>query len=614
MGSILRQTNLDPRDVLRDVFGYDSFRGDQQAIIEATLAGSSGLVVMPTGAGKSLCYQLPALLRPGVAVVVSPLIALMADQVAALRELGVSAAAYNSMLTPRERHAVEQDLRDGQLDLIYVAPERLMMDDCLRLFDEVQISLFAIDEAHCVSEWGHDFRPDYLALGTLARSFPDVPRLALTATADVKTRSVILDKLRIPLEQQWLGGFDRPNIFYSVLDKAKPFDQVLAFLKTQPRDAAGIIYCQSRNRVERLTEKLNASGIRALPYHAGLDDDVRSKNQQRFLRDDSLVMVATIAFGMGINKPDIRFVVHHDLPKSIEAYYQETGRAGRDGLPAQALLLYGAGDVLLQRRWIAESTADGAHKKVNYGRLEALINFCESSACRRNILLGYFDDPRDQPCGHCDLCLSPASLTDVRVLAQKLLSAVYKTGQSFGMTHILDVLAGRKKARVEQFAHDKLSVFGIGKDQPDTVWRSLARQLVANNQLHVDAEHYNSLRFTENTRPVIRGEIPVLMREKAAEELQRAPRAERKRSNDDATISYDDTVFQHLRAIRKELAVQDDVPAFVIFADTTLQEMAAHMPKTLEDMASIKGVGSQKLKRFGPIFLHALHKFQNVEV
>ncbi len=610
MGSINRQQNVLPRDVLRDVFGYDSFRGDQEAIINSVVDGGCGLVVMPTGAGKSLCYQLPALLRSGVAVVVSPLIALMADQVAALRALGVTAAAYNSMLTPRERNAVEADLRAGQLDVIYVAPERLMMEDCLRLLDEVPISLFAIDEAHCVSEWGHDFRPDYLTLGRLAQIFPDVPRLALTATADTKTRSIILDKLRIPEAQQWLGGFDRPNILYKVADKVKSFDQLMAFLSTQPRGAAGIVYCQSRNRVERVTEKLNAAGIKALPYHAGLEDDVRARNQTRFLRDDSLVMVATIAFGMGINKPDIRFVVHHDLPKSIEAYYQETGRAGRDGLPAQALLLYGAGDVMLQRRWIAESVADDAHKRVNGARLDALINFCESSSCRRNILLGYFDDHRDQPCGHCDICLTPSSLTDMRVMAQKLLSAIYKTGQNFGITHVIDVLAGRKKDKVERFAHDKLSVFGIGKDQPDTMWRALSRHLVAHNQLVVDVENYNVLRFTEKSRTVVRGEVPVLLRSSVAEKTSRQSRSDNKRdvSNENAH-PFNDEVFQHLRAVRKDLALKDDVPAFVIFADTTLIEMATHIPKTLEELATIKGVGTQKLKRFGTVFLEAMQAF-----
>ena len=611
MGAVSRSSTADPLSVLHEVFGYDSFRGDQAAIVDAVLSGSSGLVVMPTGAGKSLCYQLPALLRPGVAVVVSPLIALMADQVAALSLLGVSAAAYNSMLSAEEGDELRRQLRSGTLDLIYVAPERLMLSNTLQLFSEIPISLFAIDEAHCVSEWGHDFRPNYLALGRLAELFPSVPRLALTATADAGTRREILSKLHMPDAQVWLGGFDRPNIRYTVVDKAKAMDQVTAFVKAQPRGTAGIVYCQSRARTERMAERLKAAGINALPYHAGLDDAIRARNQAQFLRGEGVVMVATIAFGLGINKPDIRYVVHMDLPKSVEAYYQETGRAGRDGEPAEACLFYGAGDVTVQQRWIAESPADEAHKAANRKRLEALVQFCEAHQCRRNLLLGYFGDVRTQPCGNCDVCLTPPVLTDARVLAQKLLSAVYKVGQSFSLTHVLDVLGGRATDRVKMFGHDSLSVFGIGKDQPDKLWRALCRQLVARNQLLVDVEQYNALKLTANSREVLRGEVEVQLRPLAQSEPgERRARSKSRGAGVRPEISPGDAALvAELRALRASLAARDNVPSFVIFHDSTLHEMASVKPRSLTALGDIRGVGSGKLARYGADFVAVIVKY-----
>ncbi len=603
MGASSRIHHQIPLDVLHSVFGYETFRGDQAAIVDAVVKGRSGLVVMPTGAGKSLCYQLPALLRPGVAVVVSPLIALMADQVAALTLLGVKAAAYNSMLNTDERAAVQADLRAGRLDLLYVAPERLMGEDTLRLLSEFPLALIAIDEAHCVSEWGHDFRPDYLALGRLAQRFPDVPRLALTATADAGTREVILNRLAIPAANQWLGGFDRPNIRYTVADKDKPLDQVVAFVRAQPHDAAGIIYCQSRARVDRVAEKLSSLGLRALPYHAGLEDSVRAHHQQKFLSDDGLIMVATIAFGMGINKPDIRYVLHMDLPKSVEAYYQETGRAGRDGAPAEAHLLYGPSDAIIQQRWIADSDADDVHKTANRARLDALISFCEAHDCRRNYLLGYFGDHRTHACGNCDICLAPPKLTDARVLAQKLLSAVHRVGQRFGVTHVIDVLAGRTTERVTQFGHDQLSVFGIGKDQSDKQWRALTRQLVAREQLAVDVEGYNALKLTGKSRAVLRGEVDVVLR--VAPEKSRNMR--RGAAQTLVTVSPEhEALFDALRAVRKELATEAKLPAYVILHDASLREMAVLKPKTMADMAHVKGMGSRKLEAYGAAFLAAI--------
>lgn len=591
----------DPRALLRSVFGYDDFRGDQAAVIRTILRGESALVIMPTGAGKSLCYQLPALIRPGLAVVVSPLIALMDDQVAALRLLGIRAAAYNSMLDDEGRAQVEAEVRAGALDLLYVAPERLMTGTTLRLLRDVPLGLFAVDEAHCVSEWGHDFRPDYLALGQLAARFPQVPRVALTATADAKTRAVIVHQLAIPASNVWVGGFDRPNIRYTVVDKAKPLDQIIAFVRRQPRGSAGIVYCQSRARVERVAEALSAHGHYALPYHAGLDDATRARNQQKFLAEDGLVMVATIAFGMGINKPDIRFVAHMDLPKSVEAYYQETGRAGRDGTPAEALLLYGPGDAVTQQRWIAESDADEAHKTANRARLDALIGFCEAHGCRRNILLGYFGEARTAPCGNCDTCLSPPKLVNAKVMAQKLLSAVHRVGQRFGVSHVIDVLTGRETERVAQFGHQSLSVFGIGKEASEQSWRRLARQLVAREQLAVDVADYNALKLTAQSRAVLRGEVDVALRVAPPPARGRAPAAE-----DAPMDSAGQALFDSLRAVRKTLADEAGVPAYVVLHDAALRDMVRLRPQSLRDMALVKGMGQRKLETYGAAFLAAI--------
>lgn len=593
-----------PRDVLSSVFGYDSFRGQQKEIVDCVVAGGDALVLMPTGGGKSLCYQIPALCRPGVAVVVSPLIALMQDQVEALRQLGVRAAALNSSVSFQELVATERAMREGELDLVYVAPERLLTEDFLALLSGCRVALFAIDEAHCVSQWGHDFRPEYLQLAELRDRFPGPPWIALTATADGPTRREIVDRLRLHDGRVFVAGFDRPNIRYRIVPKKAPRAQLLEFIRREHADDAGVVYCQSRGKVEEIAQFLADNDVPALPYHAGLDKETRAANQDRFLKEDGVVMVATIAFGMGIDKPDVRFVAHIDLPKSLEAYYQETGRAGRDGLPSQAFMLYGAGDVARMRQFIEGSDAPDERKRVERRKLDALIGYCETASCRRQVLLSYFSDSC-APCGNCDTCLNPVETYDGTTEAQKALSCVYRTGQRFGALHVIDVLTGAETERIRQLGHDKLSTYGIGSDRGKEEWRSIFRQLVAMNFLSVDVEGHGGLHLTAEARPVLRGEAEIrLRRDPAPIRAKRGQKAEKARAS--FIRAEDEALFEALRARRLMLARQQGVPPYVIFHDATLVEMARIKPATMEAFARISGVGAAKCERYADAFLEVV--------
>ncbi|PWR18747.1 DNA helicase RecQ [Zavarzinia compransoris] len=598
-----------PLDVLRDIFGYDAFRGRQAEIIDHVVAGGDCLVVMPTGGGKSLCYQVPALCRAGVGIVVSPLIALMQDQVEALRQLGVRAAALNSALDAGAARAVERALRNGDLDLLYVAPERLMTERFLDLLDEAPIALFAIDEAHCVSQWGHDFRPEYLQLDVLHRRFPQVPRIGLTATADGPTRRDIATRLGLEEAPLFMAGFDRPNIRYTVVPKIEPRAGLKRFLDGR-RGQAGVIYCMSRAKVETMAEWCVAQGFNALPYHAGLDRDLRARNHDRFLKDEGVIMVATIAFGMGIDKPDVRFVVHLDLPKTIEAYYQETGRAGRDGLPSEALLFYGIEDVARLRQLMAGSEAAEAFKRVERSKLEALLGFCETARCRRQVLLSYFGETDTRPCGNCDTCLHPVETRDGTVEAQKALSAVYRTGERFGAVHVIDVLTGNETEKVRQFGHHTIKTFGIGKDQPKDFWRGVLRQLAALGFIEVDLERHGALVLTDECRPVLRGEQRVELRIDPPK-VTAARGEKRRRSTPDrpAEGTAAGTLFGALRALRLELAREQGVPPYVIFHDTTLIELAERRPLDHLSFAQVPGVGQAKLERYADRFIEVIENF-----
>ncbi|MBW7852547.1 MAG: DNA helicase RecQ [Rhodospirillales bacterium] len=594
-----------PSDVLRSVFGYESFRLQQAEIIDHVTAGGDALVLMPTGGGKSLCYQVPALCRPGVGVVVSPLIALMQDQVEALRQLGVRAAALNSSLSYGEAARVEREMRQGALDLVYVAPERLLTAPFLDALDDCALALFAIDEAHCVSQWGHDFRPEYLELALLRERYPGVPRIALTATADDPTRREIVDRLGLAGGRIFVGSFDRPNIRYRVRAKDNPRAQLLSFLRQEHAGDAGIVYCLSRAKVDEVAAWLCDAGVPALPYHAGLDKAVRATNQDRFLKEDGVVMVATIAFGMGIDKPDVRFVAHLDLPKSLEAYYQETGRAGRDGLPSDAWMVYGIQDVAKLRQMIDASEAPERQKLIERRKLDALLGYCETARCRRQVLLDYFGERLAEPCGNCDTCLEPVEVFDGTVLAQKALSCVYRTGQTFGAGHVIDVLTGTDGERVRQFGHDRLSTFGIGGELSKTEWKSVFRQLVALNLLVVDVAGHGGLHLGPDCRDALRGERPI--------ELRRDRRRERKVARAAAGAAAellhdaaDRALFERLRALRLELAKAQGVPPYVIFHDATLVEMARRRPRSLPELGRLPGVGEAKLGRYGAAFLSAM--------
>ncbi len=599
-------------EVLRSVFGFDRFRGHQEAIIARVMAGGDAFVLMPTGGGKSLCYQLPALLRPGVGVVVSPLIALMQDQVSAMRQLGVRAAFLNSTLSLAEAQAVEEQVQAGELDLLYVAPERLLTDRTLALLTRSRIALFAIDEAHCVSQWGHDFREEYLYLSVLHERFPGIPRLALTATADDLTRREIVEKLRLEEAELFVAGFDRPNIRYRVEHKQNTKKQLLQFLQEEHAGDAGIVYCLSRKKTEEVAAWLAEEGWNALPYHAGMDGAARQRHQDRFQREDGVIIVATIAFGMGIDKPDVRFVAHLDIPKSVEAYYQETGRAGRDGLPADAWMLYGLGDVALMRKILAQSTADDAHKRTETQKLNALLGYCETAGCRRQVLLTYFGEERPEPCGNCDTCLTPVETWDGTLAARKALYCVRQTGQRFGVMYLCDVLTGTATPRVAQFGHDQLSAFGGGKELPNKEWASIFRQLVALGYLTVDGEGHGTLQITTDGLRVLQQQGSVLLRKDPL------PRRERKRRRGTSllpatTAPGDETLFDALRTLRRELALQAEVPPYVIFHDSTLREMAARRPQTLDELHEVPGVGERKLQRYGPALLEVLRAFPGEE-
>jgi len=592
----------DARRVLGEVFGYDSFRGPQEEIIEHLVAGGDALVLMPTGGGKSLCYQIPALVRTGTGIVVSPLIALMQDQVSALTQSGVRAAFLNSTQDLAASRATERALLAGELDLLYVAPERLTTPGCLDLLARSRLALFAIDEAHCVSQWGHDFRPEYLQLGLLQQRFPDVPRIALTATADPLTRGEIVRQLGLDDARVFVSSFDRPNIRYTIVDKAEPREQLLGFLREEHAGEAGIVYCLSRRKVDETAAWLRERGIDALPYHAGMDAQTRAEHQARFQREDALVMVATIAFGMGIDKPDVRFVAHLDLPKSIEGYYQETGRAGRDGLPADAWMTYGLADVVQQRRFIDQSDGSDEYKRVSAAKLDALLGLCETAGCRRVRLLEYFGEA-SQACGNCDTCLEPPQTWDATDAARKALSAIYRTGQRFGAVHVIDVLRGVDNQRTARWEHQKLSVFGIGADLDDTAWRSVMRQLVAMGLAEVDHLAHGAVRLTERSRAVLRGEQSVLMRHQATAKR----RARRPSPSSAGTLGTRDALLlERLKAWRREEARAQGVPAYVIFHDSTLAEIARAQPRNLDALAAIAGIGARKLERYGEALLAAI--------
>ncbi|MBC07489.1 DNA helicase RecQ [Thalassospira sp.] len=600
-----RPAQHQPIDVLQEVFGYDSFRGQQAEIIDHVIAGNDALVLMPTGGGKSLCYQVPALCRPGTAVVVSPLIALMKDQVDALNQLGVKAAFINSTLAPDAAREIETRAVDGDIDLLYVAPERFASDRFLNLLDRISISLFAIDEAHCVSQWGHDFRPEYRRLDLLPTRFSHVPRIALTATADTPTRKDIAENLHLTDAQCFITGFDRPNITYRIETKGNAKQRLLSFLNREHAEDAGIVYCLSRRKTEDVAQWLSDNGRPALPYHAGLTQETRQLHQDRFLREDGLIICATVAFGMGIDKPNVRFVAHLNLPKSMEAYYQETGRAGRDGLPANAWMNYDLSDIVSIRSMVASSEAPEAQKRIESRKLDALVGLAETTKCRRQVILSYFGEDQHQPCGNCDTCLEPVDTWDATQASRKALSAVYRTGQRFGPAHVIEVLMGRKTEKIRQNGHDKLSVYAIGKDIAQPQWRSVFRQLLAMGYLQVDVEGHGGVYLTEESRPVLRGEKVVEMRKDPGE----SKRAMTKRLRDFDTEfenEEDRDLWERLRTLRRELATSQNVPPYVIFSDRTLWEMVRFKPRTLEDMASINGVGVKKLDQYGLAFLDVM--------
>jgi ATP-dependent DNA helicase RecQ len=582
--------------LLNTVFGHPGFRGAQEEIVAHVAGGGDALVLMPTGGGKSLCYQLPALLREGTALVVSPLIALMQDQVAALRQLGVKAAFLNSTLEGHEANAVERQLRTGALDLLYVAPERLMMPRMLDLLDESKLALFAIDEAHCVSQWGHDFRPEYLQLSVLHERFPDVPRIALTATADPQTRDEIVRRLALEDARVFVSSFDRPNIRYTIVDKDQPREQLLRFVREEHAGEAGIVYCLSRKKVDETSAWLAEEGMKALPYHAGMDAAARAANQERFQREDGVVIVATIAFGMGIDKPDVRFVAHLDLPKSVEGYYQETGRAGRDGEPADAWMTYGLGDVVQLRRLMEQSEGSEEFRRISFSKLDALLGLCETAGCRRVRLLDYFGE-KSAPCGNCDTCLEPPQTWDATDAARKALSAIYRTGQRFGAMHLMDVLRGKATDRVMQWDHDKLAVFGIGADVDEPTWRNVFRQLVALGYARPDHDAYGGLRLTEAARPVLKGEESVEMRRHVVSS---------KRKKLKGKVESANPIFERLKVWRLEQAREQSVPPYVVFHDATLAAIAAAKPATLDELSTIAGIGAKKLERYGPALLRLL--------
>ena len=605
---------IQPRDaalrILQKTYGYNSFRGAQAEIVEHVIAGKNAFVLMPTGGGKSLCYQIPALMRDGVGVIISPLIALMQDQVDALTQLGIRAAAINSNMPPAHVAETKNKIRSGDIDLVYVAPERLLMDDFLGLLKQSHIALFAIDEAHCVSQWGHDFRPHYTQLAALAEKFPHIPRIALTATADTPTHRDIVERLHLSNGRTFIAGFDRPNIHYSIATKSNAQKQLLHFIKENHPKDSGIVYCLSRRMTDETAAWLSGQGFKALPYHAGMDAEARARHQERFLREEQIIMVATIAFGMGIDKPDVRFVVHMNIPKNIEAYYQETGRAGRDGLPSDALMLYGMQDAAMQRNFIDESTAPDQQKRIEHQKLNALLGLCEAASCRRRIILDYFGD-RSEPCGNCDTCNTPPETFDGSIAAQKALSCVYRTGQRFGVSYLIDVLTGKEDERITRFGHDKLSTFGIGKECGKSEWQGIFRQLVALNLLNVDSSEHGGLKITAPGHTFLKEKATLALRKFTGKiRPPRVPRIPRGSESIAAFVDADQLLFDALRAARLELARAQNVPPYVIFHDKTLREMAIRKPTGRAEISGISGVGEKKMERYGDIFLQVISQHE----
>ncbi|MCP4598655.1 DNA helicase RecQ [Neptuniibacter sp.] len=595
------------QQILQDVFGYEHFREPQAEVIETLVQGQDALVVVPTGGGKSLCYQLPALMRQGTAIVISPLIALMQDQVTALSQWGIRAGCLNSSMDFSLISETEHQLRSGDLDLLYIAPERLLQDRTLNLLQESHLALFAIDEAHCVSQWGHDFRPEYLQLSRLAQLFPQVPRIALTATADQRTQQEIVERLALSNPAQFIQGFDRPNIRYRIGQKDSAKKQLLKFLKDEHPKDSGIVYCLSRKRVEDTAAWLSEQGFNALPYHAGLGAELRSHNQHRFLTEENIIMVATIAFGMGIDKPNVRFVAHLDLPKSIEAYYQETGRAGRDGMPADAWMVYGLQDVMFLRQMLEGSNAPAEQKVVERQKLEAMLGLCEITTCRRQVLLSYFGENEHKPCGNCDTCLEPVPMWDGTEAARKALSAVYRSGQSFGVNHVVDILLGKSNEKSDRFQHHKLSTWGIGKDLDKNQWRSVFRQLVARGLLGVNVDQHGVLHLTEKCRPLLRGEESIQLRK---DQRQHTPY--RKNQVPQSKLEAEDyALWNDLKALRKSLSDEQDVPPYVIFHDATLMEMVMYRPQTSDQFRRLNGVGERKLDLYGAEFIAVIEEHEN---
>ena len=590
--------------LLQKYFGYDQFRHQQAEIINSVVQGGDALVLMPTGGGKSLCYQIPALMRDGVGVIVSPLIALMQDQVDTIRTLGMRGAYINSSQDLNTRRGVEQDLLQGKLDLLYIAPERLLSSATMQMLSQCNVALFAIDEAHCVSQWGHDFRPEYQQLKILSTRFPNVPRIALTATADQRTRHEIVEQLSLQNAQQYIHSFDRPNITYTISDSGKSKDRLWAFLQRNHPEDAGIVYCLSRKKVDEIALWLADKGRDALPYHAGLANDVRSRNQSRFLKEEGVIIVATIAFGMGIDKPDVRFVAHLNLPKSIEAYYQETGRAGRDGEPANAWMAYQLNDVITLRQMLQSSEGSEQYKRVTIQKLDAMLALCEMTDCRRQALLAYFDESLAEPCGNCDNCLSPPTTWDGTQAAQKALSCVYRTGQRFGVTYLVDVLAGTDNERIKNYGHDKVSTYGIGNDISKTTWRSIYRQLIARGYLQVDHEGFGSLTLADKCRPVLKGEQNILFRESVKKVTSKSKT--RKKSASLGLRIVNQPLFDELKALRLDVSQQQNVPPYVVFHDRTLISMAEKRPNSKAQLSEISGVGAKKLDLYADDFLNII--------
>ena len=591
--------------ILQTTFGFSHFREPQQAIIEAVVAGNDAFVLMPTGGGKSLCYQIPALVRPGCGVVISPLIALMQDQVSALQQLGIRASFLNSTLDPQSAAAVEEALLNGELDLLYLAPERLNQTRTSALLESAALSLFAIDEAHCVSQWGHDFRSDYLLLEQLQHRFPHVPRVALTATADARTQQEIIDRLGLEHAAQFVVGFDRPNIQYRIGLKNNPRQQLLRFLKEEHPQDAGIVYCLSRKKTEETAQWLIEQGFDALPYHAGLSAELRAAHQARFLRDENVIVVATIAFGMGIDKPDVRFVVHLDLPKTVESYYQETGRAGRDGAPATAWMIYGLQDVIKLRQMMQSSQGSEQHKRLEQHRLNAMLGLCEITSCRRQSLLQYFGEDYPQPCGNCDSCLDPAKTWDATEACRMALSAVARTGERFGVNHLIDVLRGKETDKMWQFEHHLLPTFGVGTALDNNQWRSVFRQLVGRSYLSVDMEGYGALKLQEQCRPLLRGEVSIALR------VDQKQKVVKRQTKTPLPEEVDVGLWEALRECRREQAEEQGVPPYVIFHDSTLIEMCTRLPQTRDEFANLTGVGERILLKYGDAFLTAIRRAQD---